>query len=161
VKSVVVDASVAVCWFAREAGSPAANRLIRKDVMMIAPSLILLELGNAVWKIWRRGQIDETQTEIAIREVNRFIPEIVEMAKFISPALALARETGHSIYDCVYFALARQRNLKLVTLDRKLVTAFAGLRDADRAAPLDDWLQTPRHREPRRRVAVARDIGPA
>jgi predicted nucleic acid-binding protein len=141
VKTVVVDASVAVCWFVREAGSLAANQLVRNDVHMIAPSLILPELANAVWKKWRRGQMDAAQTEIAVREINRFVPEIVDMAKLIEPALTLARETGHSVYDCLYVTLARQRDLQLVTLDQKLVAAFAGARDASRVALIDDWLQ--------------------
>jgi predicted nucleic acid-binding protein len=85
VKSVVVDASVAVCWFVREAETPTANQLIRDDVSMIAPALILPEFANAVWKKWRRGQMDATQSEIAVREINRFIPEIVDMAKLIGP----------------------------------------------------------------------------
>jgi predicted nucleic acid-binding protein len=108
---------------------------------MIAPSLILAELANAVWKKWRRGEMDATQTEIAVREINRFVPEIVEMAKLIEPALGLARETGHSIYDCLYFALARQRNLDLVTSDQKLVAAFAGTSGPGRVLLMGDWLQ--------------------
>jgi len=47
-KTVVVDASVAVCWFVREAGSTKANKLIRGDLGLIAPSLILPELANVV-----------------------------------------------------------------------------------------------------------------
>ena len=140
-KTVVVDASVAVCWFVREAGSPAANQLVRNDVHMIAPSLILPELANAVWKKWRRGQMDATQTQIAVREIHRFVPEIVDMVKLIEPAVILARETDHSVYDCLYVTLARQRDLQLVTLDQKLVAAFAGARDPSRVALIGDWLQ--------------------
>ena len=67
-KSVVVDASVAVCWFVHEAETPSANQLIRDGVSLIAPALILPEFANAVWKKWRRGQMDATQSEIAVRE---------------------------------------------------------------------------------------------
>ncbi len=140
-KSVVVDASVAVCWFVREAETPSATQLIRDGVSMIAPALILPEFANAVWKKWRRGQMDATQTEIAVREINRFIPEIVDMAKLIRPAAALAHETDHPVYDCIYVTLARQRDLALVTLDQKFVAAFAGTNDASRVVLLNDWLQ--------------------
>jgi len=142
VKTVVVDASIAVCWFVREAGSAAANQLVRNNVSMIAPSLLLPEFGNAVWKKWRRGQMDTAQVEIAVREVNRFLPEFVEMAELIGPAVKLARETDHPVYDCVYVALARRRDIPLVTLDEKLVSDFAGTGDASRVALLGDWLQS-------------------
>ena len=108
---------------------------------MIAPALILPEFANAVWKKWRRGQMDATQTEIAVREINRFIPEIVDMAKLIGPAAALAHETDHPVYYCIYVTLARQRDLALVTLDQKFVAAFAGTNDASRVVLLNDWLQ--------------------
>ena len=63
------------------------------------------------------------------------------MAELIGPAVILARETDHSVYDCLYVALARRRDLQLVTLDQKLVAAFAGAGDASRVALIGDWLQ--------------------
>ena len=140
-KTVVVDASVAVCWFVRESESRAANQLFREDVYMIAPSLILAEVANVVWKKQRRGQMDATQIEIAIREVHRFIPEMVELVGLIGPAVNLARETDHSVYDCIYVALARQRGAQLVTLDQELVAAFGATDDGTRIVLLSDWLQ--------------------
>jgi len=141
-KTVVVDASVAVCWFVREARSPDANKLIRGDLGLIAPSLILPELANVVWKKWRKGEIEVEQTEIAVREVHRFIPDIVDMQKLIGPAMTLAREMDHAVYDCVYVALARQRDVPLVTLDQKLVADFAATPDAARVVSIGDWLLT-------------------
>src|SRR5271168_2580281 len=58
--------------------------------------------------------------------VSMIAPVFVDMAKLIGPASALARETDHSVYDCIYVTLARQRDLALVTLDQKFVAAFAG-----------------------------------
>ncbi|MGO8831380.1 MAG: type II toxin-antitoxin system VapC family toxin, partial [Roseiarcus sp.] len=68
-------------------------------------------------------------------------PEIVDMVKLIEPAVILARETDHSVYDCLYVTLARQRDLQLVTLDQKLAAAFAGARDPSRVALIGDCLQ--------------------
>lgn len=134
--AVVVDASVAVCWFTREAGTTSANRLLRRGVELIAPSLLLAEFANVVWKKERRGDMDSRQTEIALREIHRFIPEFVEMSKLLLPATALARKSDHSVYDCLYVALANERAIDFVTLDRKLVSAFAG----GRVFELGDWL---------------------
>jgi predicted nucleic acid-binding protein len=139
-RTVVVDASVAVCWFVREAGSQAANQLIRDDISLIAPSLILAEVANTVWKKQRRGQMEPAQAEIALREIPRFVQEIVELAGLIALAAGLARETDHSVYDCLYVALARQRDAPMVTLDQKLVAAFGATNDASRVVSLEKWL---------------------
>ena len=68
-------------------------------------------------------------------------PVFVDMAKLIGAASALAHETNHAVYDCIYVTLARQRDLALVTLDQKFVAAFAGTNDASRVVLLNDWLQ--------------------
>ena len=137
---VVVDASVAVCWFTREDGTPAANRLLREMRDLIAPSLILAEFGNTLCKKERNGEMNSEQIDIALREIHRFVPEIVEMEKLIAPAAKLARATGHSLYDCLYVALASERNVDVVTFDRKLVAAFAKTADGARVFMLEDWL---------------------
>ena len=139
-KTVVVDASVAICWFVREAGSLAASRLIRNDVCMIAPSLILPELANAVWEKHQLGQLEAEQAAIACRGIHRLIAEIVDMAGLIGPATALARETDHRVSHCIYVALARRCHTKLVTLDRELVTTFAATGEASRVVLIGDWL---------------------
>lgn len=138
--SVVVDASIAVCWFTREVGSQAANQLLRRGVDLVAPSLLLAEFANVIWKKERRGDMDPAQTHIALREIHRFVPDIVEMSKLLAPATALAREADHSVYDCLYVALARERAIDFVTLDRNLVTAFAGTSAGGRVHELGDWL---------------------
>ncbi len=142
--AVVVDASVAVCWFAREAGTPAANQLLRRGADLVAPSLLLAEFANVVWKKERRGDMDPSQTEIALREIHRFIPDIAEMSKLLAPATVLARESDHSVYDCLYVALARERAIDFVTFDGKLVAAFAGTSACGRVFELGDWLSRQR-----------------
>jgi predicted nucleic acid-binding protein len=53
----IVDASVALCWFASEKETAFANRLIAAAVDLVAPSLMLIELANGLWKKTRRGDI--------------------------------------------------------------------------------------------------------
>ena len=138
--SVVVDASVAICWFTRETGTPDANQLVRERAHLSAPSLLLAEFANTLWKKERRGEVNAEQVEIALREIHRFVPEIVEMRQLIAPAMRLARATQHPLYDCLYVALASDRGIDLVTLDRRLVAAFAGTAEGGRVYELADWL---------------------
>jgi predicted nucleic acid-binding protein len=74
-----------------------------------------------------------------IREVRRFVPEIVDVADLAEPALILARELDHSVYDCVYIALAHRRGAPLVTLDQGLTTRVAKTRYRTSVVHLADW----------------------
>ena len=135
----VVDASVAVCWFVREAATEKANRLIASSGDLVAPSLMLLEFANTLWKKARRGEIGGDVVDAGLREIRRFVPQIFDDAALAAPALALARELDHPVYDCVYLALARQRNAPLITLDERLTTRLAGTRHQRDAVLLADW----------------------
>ena len=54
---VVIDASVAVQWFAPEPGSDDAALLLRTDALFLAPDIMLVEATNAWWKKYRRGEM--------------------------------------------------------------------------------------------------------
>jgi predicted nucleic acid-binding protein len=139
VSEIVVDASVALCWFAREAETTAANRLIRSRQDLIAPSLLLAEMANGLWKKTRRGEMAAELTGAAMKEIRRFIPEFVDLSELAAPALELAREIDHSLYDCCYLALALRRGAPLVTLDRTLVESAAKSGRSRSAVHLADW----------------------
>ena len=63
-----------------------------------------------------------------LREIRRFVPQIVDVAKLAEPAMALARELDHSVYDSIYLALARRRGAPLVTSDQKLTARLVRTR---------------------------------
>jgi predicted nucleic acid-binding protein len=136
---IVVDASVALCWFAAEAETAFANRLIAAAVDLVAPSLMLVELANGLWKKTRRGEMTADLAAAGLREIWRFVPQIVDVSHLAEPALALARELDHSVYDCAYLALARRRGAPLVTSDQRLVDRLARTRYRNDVVPLVDW----------------------
>jgi predicted nucleic acid-binding protein len=139
VSEIVVDASVALCWFARETETLAANQLIAGENSLVAPSLLLLEFANGMWKKARRREIADDLVGAGMREIRRFVPQIVDIADLSGSALALARELDHSIYDCVYLALARRREAPFVTLDRRFVDKVAVTPYARDVVHLLDW----------------------
>jgi predicted nucleic acid-binding protein len=137
---IVVDASVALCWFAREAGTQAANRLIGGKGDLIAPSLLLAEMANGLWKKTRRGEMTVELAGIAMKEIRRFIPEFVDLSELAAAALELAHDLDHTVYDCCYLALALRRGATLVTLDRTLVYGAARSGRAHSVVYLTDWI---------------------
>jgi len=100
---------------------------------------MLVELANAFWKKTRRGEVAADLTAAGMREIWRFVPQIVDVADLAEPAMALARELNHSVYDCVYLALARRRSVRLVTLDQEFTTRLARTRYRSDVVRLVDW----------------------
>lgn len=136
---VVIDASVAICWFVREAATEQANGQIAATTNLAAPSLLLAELMNTLGKEMRRGEVRADLAEAGLREVRRFVPQIVERPDLIPPALALAEELARPVHDCVDLALARRRGAPFVTRDRALTERLASARYASDVIHLADW----------------------
>lgn len=125
--SLVVDASVALKWYLVEAESTAALALLQGSEPLLAPQLIVSEICNAAWKLWRRDEIDADQvSEIARSVGSRFAAPLFDMRSLAQRAGQLATELDHPAYDCFYLALAEREAAMVVTADRKLVRKLAG-----------------------------------
>ncbi len=123
---LVVDASVGVKWVLREDFTEAARRLLQPEHQLIAPELIWPEVGNVFWKRQRRGDIDEQQAAELLRSFGQVPIQIASMPSLIARSLTIALETGRTIYDCTYLALAEASNCQLVTADRRFYNALQG-----------------------------------
>ncbi|HMN70707.1 MAG TPA: type II toxin-antitoxin system VapC family toxin [Rhodoblastus sp.] len=137
--TLVVDASVAFCWFTREAGSAQANALIRSKEELIAPSLLCVEVANTAWKKLRNKEMTADQALAATVEIRRFILEIAPVETLTRDALDIASQINHSLYDCVYLALARRREARFITLDDVFLRALADTTFEKMALHLADW----------------------
>ena len=74
-----------------------------------------------------------------LREIWPFLPQIADLADLAEPGMALARELDHSVYGCVYLALAHRRGATLVTSDQKLTARLARTRYRNDVVRLVDW----------------------
>ena len=119
----VVDASVAAKWILPEAGSDRAVALRTTAEEMIAPSLILAEVGNALWKSARRGEISKSDAVRALAAAAAHLTALVDVADLAETATALAIGLGHPVYDCFYLALAQRESAAIVTADARLLAA--------------------------------------
>jgi predicted nucleic acid-binding protein len=122
---MIVDASVILSAFFPDEDQAQAQALIRDHVMgrveLIAPTLLLYELTNAVVQARRRGRISDEQArnvllsfeglKIALRPVNW------------QQILPLALRFDRSAYDAAYLALAEKTGQALITGDRRLYNA--------------------------------------
>ena len=121
--TIVVDASVAAKWILPEAGSSVAAALRQQDSELIAPSLLAAEIGNAIWKAARRGNVSTSEALTGIEAALIWFETLIPIEELRVRALALAIELGHPIYDCFYLALAERENAPLVTADEAMIAA--------------------------------------
>jgi|SRR5215467_10346947 len=118
---IVVDASVAVKWVLPEPDSGLAVALRRMDAL-IAPSLVIAEIGNALWKTVLRGDVDKSDAFGALQVAVGHFERIVSIDQLAARALELAVDLRHPIYDCVYLALAERERSPIVSADAKLLS---------------------------------------
>lgn len=121
--SLVVDASVAAKWVLPEAGSVRAEELFLSGEALIAPSLVVAEIGNAICKRAVQGEMRSEQALVALNTAISLFNDLVPMESLGARAASLAIELRHPIYDCFYLALAERERATLITADEPLFAA--------------------------------------
>jgi predicted nucleic acid-binding protein len=111
--TLVIDASAAYRLLLRDP----LDSTIEGNGELIAPDLIVPELLNACWASARKG----AQTPL-VESILTFLGQlrIVPCLPFAPLAARLSERLDHPIYDCLYVAVARQENVKLLTVDLHL-----------------------------------------
>lgn len=119
--SLIVDASVAVKWFAEEEDSGRARALYADGETLIAPDLLLAEVSNVMCKKLRRGLLLPNQVMTAARQLPRYFERLVPIGELAGRAAELTVTLDHPAYDCFYLALAERERLPLVSADSRLI----------------------------------------
>ena len=130
-ESFVLDCSVAAKWVFPEQGSEAAlkffERYAAREIVLIAPDLLLAEFASLVTKRVRRKQLSSQQALEGFQLMVRVAPRLYHMRPRILPALELSIRRQLSLWDCVYLALALEHGCPVVTADQRLFRAGRGL----------------------------------
>ncbi len=121
---VILDASVAAKWFTEEEYSEDALRLIGGENTLHAPDFFWLEMDSVVCKWTRRGIISKDYGELVRASLRQVPIEKHPFAPLQDSAFEIASQTGQSIYDCLYVALAAILKGRMVTADRRLFDAL-------------------------------------
>ncbi|MBE9168017.1 type II toxin-antitoxin system VapC family toxin [Pleurocapsales cyanobacterium LEGE 06147] len=124
---LVIDSSVVAKWFFLETLSDRAIA-VRQDwesstVNLIAPDLMLVEVGNIIWKKQRLGLITEqegigTLTDLLALKIFTVEPQVI-----LPRAYGLAKLFDRTVYDGLYLALAEESEASFVTADLRLCNA--------------------------------------
>jgi len=136
---LVVDANVVTKWFVDQIHSDIAERVQIAEESLIAPQLLIAEVGDALRKHVRVGDISMEQARAALGSLPRWFSELVAMESLAIPAVALARRLEHSAYDCFYLVLADVRAARVVTADTRFLDRVARTKYKTRVVHLADW----------------------
>lgn len=121
-RTIVIDASVAVKWFVREANTDGAVHLLEdEETLFVAPDIFRAEVVNALLRQHREGALTDDLPDLALIELEAAMPHLVSSGQLMDRAVAIARRIRHPIYDCLYLALAERWETVLVTADDKFV----------------------------------------
>ena len=119
----VFDASVTTRWFIEDDVLHQACLRARETNDAVAPGLILSETANALWRYVRAGRLSIDAACEAVGYVDEEVVTIDD-AELVRAAQRLSHDADHSVYDCLYVALALRLGAPLVTADLKLARKF-------------------------------------
>ncbi len=92
------------------------------DRRLIAPSLLLYEVVNALHQYWKAGYLGEEEVNLALKAAVALPIALIEDPYLHFDAQRLAMELNlPAAYDTHYLALAQRMGVELWTADRRLV----------------------------------------
>ena len=95
----VVDASVAVKWFADEPLFDKARELQQHS--LAAPDLIFAEVANVMWKLWRKGVLTDSHYAArgeALKDAPLVVTPVRDLLASAMAACARARPAGPRLF---------------------------------------------------------------
>jgi predicted nucleic acid-binding protein len=122
----VVDASVAIKWFVEEVYADQARRLQNDEYDLLAPGLLWPESGNILWKKVQRGELTAEEARSIRKGLVKQPIHTFPSGLVLEPALEIAFDTGRTVYDACYLALAMLSECSLVTADQRLFNSLQG-----------------------------------
>ena len=120
---IVVDTNVIAYLAMPSPYTAAAEQLLIREPEWVAPILWRSEFRNVLALYLRKGMIRLEQAQAIQAEMESlFRGREYEVTSL--DVLSLVNQSECSAYDCEFVALAKGLDVRLVTMDRKLVASF-------------------------------------
>lgn len=120
---IVVDSNVLAYLYLPGELTAAAEALLERDPDWAAPLLWRSEFRNILAGYLRRNAISFEQANSLQSAAEKLLDGSEYEIDSLS-VLELVRDSDCSAYDCEFAALAMKLDVKLVTMDKKLLRAF-------------------------------------
>jgi predicted nucleic acid-binding protein len=119
---IVADTSLIAHLLMAVPQSALARRVVQLDSQWCAPPLWKSELLQVLFDALKRGALERSVAMAIARDASAAVTTVPSAPP--EKVLELCLQSGCSAYDCEFVALAQERQIKLVTSDRKLVERF-------------------------------------
>lgn len=103
--------------------SEAVSAAWRGEAALLAPELLLAEVGQVLRKKERASVMSSDEADSVLAAILDLPLELVEHRTHMASAMALARRHDVSVYDALFLALARHHAAELLTADEALARA--------------------------------------
>ena len=117
---IVVDSSALAAFIRKE---PGWERLVDYVKNSVSMDLAVKEVSNAIWKDYAVRKLIDYETALALFKIMSLLVGVNVVLepeeKYIEEAFKIALKTDITVYDALYIALAKSKNLSLLTLDVK------------------------------------------
>ena len=113
----MVDASALAMFILQE---PGWERITGFLEHALSVDHVAKEVSNAVWKAYNRGFLSRSDAEEKVRYLAMLLGvniKLVGELELLGDAVEIAMDTGVTVYDALYVALAKRESLPLLTLD--------------------------------------------
>jgi len=120
---IVVDSNVIGYLFLKNGKTALAESALEKDSTWVCPPLWRSEIRNVLSLYVRKRLITLGDAHAVIEQALKLMAGH-EQDIDSSRVLKLAAESDCSAYDCEFVALARDLNVPLVTVDKKILSQF-------------------------------------
>ena len=126
--SIVVDASVIAQRLVPEADSQKAKALLagwaEARLDLFAPELLAIEIGSMLWKRVVRELLPRERALELYRQFRGLQIPLRPCEPLMDASLRLAVTQRHTVYDCLYVALALETQSELITADESMFRTF-------------------------------------
>ena len=132
---IVVDTNVIAYLYINGERSQQAEDLLVKDSEWIAPKLWLSEFRNVLSLYLRKNLLTLDEILCILQQAEALLAHH-EYKVASAEVMELVNSSNCSAYDCEFVALARHLDIRLVTVDKKIIKDFPNI-----AIALEDFLQ--------------------
>jgi predicted nucleic acid-binding protein len=121
----VLDSNIGVKWVLAEDLSVKARGIRDEFVQglheLLAPDVFLVEAAHALTRAQRQGKVTPAEVNSFMGDLLTTLPQLRPYPPLLARAIEISLRARHSVYDCLYVALAEREGCELLTADVKLI----------------------------------------
>jgi len=120
---IVADVNIVVNLFLEGNHSEKAGALYENDPNWVLPDIWIHEMTNVLSTYVKHGGLDRSMSmELLNSSLDYFLPATVSLP--MDGVLACSLDYNISAYDAEYIYLAREKNIPLITVDKRLIRSI-------------------------------------